>query len=522
VPGLTPEAGRGTGSTFVLNVFWNALGVAAGLASGLLLSPYLIRKLGPEGYGVWALSFALIEYYWLLDLGFRSATAKFVAHHWALDERARIREVISTALLYSSLAATLIAVSILLAAPLLENIFQVTPQYRDIFTRLIVVVSFSWCTSMVFGVFGAALEAAQRFDLASRGNIAGTIIRTCGAFVLLHLGYGLLPLGLLTLASQVVVYSVHYYGFTRIFPGKQVSLAFASVAMLRRMGSFGIHTFAVNVSQQLLSQSAPLLIGHFHSTTLVGFYTLPVRLLQYTVEMVARIGLVTNSSAAAWSALDDRESLGKLAIYSNRYCLILFLPLSIVFLTHGQGLFLKWVGPEFARYSAPLLPVLLIGQLLAIVGQFSSTMLLQGLGRHQTYARGLMVESALGIAALWFVIPRFGILGAAWVGSLFMVTNRMIFTSWLTSREIGMGFLPFLHAIYSRALAAALPAFAAAWWMKESILPGTSWAQLALAGLLTGSLYYVVALWMAVPSEHRVLLGSWIGRLSAKAGWKRA
>ena len=36
---------------FVFGLLWNWMGVATGLFTGLLLSPYLIRKLGPEAYG---------------------------------------------------------------------------------------------------------------------------------------------------------------------------------------------------------------------------------------------------------------------------------------------------------------------------------------------------------------------------------------------------------------------------------------------------------------------------------------
>ncbi len=70
---------------------------------------------------------------------------------------------------------------------------------------------------------------------------------------------------------------------------------YASFAMFQQLGRFGVHTFFVNISQQFLSQSAPLLIGHFHPAMFVGFYALPVRLLQYTVETVARIGHCPNA-----------------------------------------------------------------------------------------------------------------------------------------------------------------------------------------------------------------------------------
>jgi O-antigen/teichoic acid export membrane protein len=41
---------RTRGDRFVFSLLWNWVGVAASLFAGILLSPYLIRKLGPEGY----------------------------------------------------------------------------------------------------------------------------------------------------------------------------------------------------------------------------------------------------------------------------------------------------------------------------------------------------------------------------------------------------------------------------------------------------------------------------------------
>ena len=86
-----PPNAEGRSEKFIRSVIWNWAGVSVSLITGFLLSPYLFRKLGPEGYGIWALCFSLIEYYWLLDLGVRSATAKFVAHYWTTGEPAKVQ-----------------------------------------------------------------------------------------------------------------------------------------------------------------------------------------------------------------------------------------------------------------------------------------------------------------------------------------------------------------------------------------------------------------------------------------------
>ncbi|HVV44992.1 MAG TPA: hypothetical protein VHC72_07290, partial [Bryobacteraceae bacterium] len=59
---------------YLTNVLWTWMGVAAGIVSAILLQPYVIRKLGDIDVSIWMLVLSVVEYYWLIDLGFRSAT----------------------------------------------------------------------------------------------------------------------------------------------------------------------------------------------------------------------------------------------------------------------------------------------------------------------------------------------------------------------------------------------------------------------------------------------------------------
>ena len=64
-----PEEGQ-RARRFFVGVLWNWVGVSLNIAIGLLLSPYIARKLGSERYGIWALVFSLVEFLWFFDLGF--------------------------------------------------------------------------------------------------------------------------------------------------------------------------------------------------------------------------------------------------------------------------------------------------------------------------------------------------------------------------------------------------------------------------------------------------------------------
>src|SRR5579871_985081 len=508
---------QGRSQRFVLSVIWNWAAVAVSLITGFVLSPYLFRRLGPEGYGIWALTFSLIEYYWLLDLGIRSSIAKFVAHHWALHEPEEISKVISTACTYSFFVAVLMLGLVVLAASRIEGFFHISLAFHESFRTLLLIMTLNWCLGLIFNIFSGAVEAVQRFDVTNRISIVTTGSRAVIWFATLYSGYGIVALGLVTLANQCLFYTLNYIFFRRILPGCQVSFRRAGLPMLKKMWSYGIHTFLQTVSMMGLNQGPPVLIGHFLPAEFVGFYALPSRLLQYTVDFIGRAGVVTNVNAAALAARDESEPLARLAVYANRYCLAAFMPLAILLWIYGDQFFRLWIGPSGASHAAPLLPILLTGYIFAVVAQFSSSMLLLGLGEHQRYAKRLAIEPILAVIILWFVIPRGGILAAAWTCSALMLLNRGLFAPWLVSKTLSLSFSGFMQTIYARPILTALPVAVIAYWARITQLPGGNWFQILAAAALIGIPYYVLAFFFCLEPGHRQLLTRGIGARGIRA-----
>jgi O-antigen/teichoic acid export membrane protein len=219
---------------------------------------------------------------------------------------------------------------------------------------------------------------------------------------------------------------------------------------------------------------------------------------------------VTNTNAAELAARGDPEDVAGLAVYTNRYCLVIFMPLAILLWTHGSQLLAFWVGPKFASQSAPVLPILLLGYVIGVVGQYSASMLLQGLGKHQRYARSLMFEAAAALILLWVAIPRWGILGAAWVTAVLMILNRGLIASWLISGTVGISFTQYVRSVYAGPAIAMLPVVALSLWLKATILPGSNWIQILTVAVILGASYYSVAFFVALDRRHRMLLMNWI------------
>jgi O-antigen/teichoic acid export membrane protein len=512
-----PKPGPGSKSKrFVTNVLWSWTGVAANLAVALLLNPYVIRKLGEVRYGIWALIFSILEYFVFFDLGLNTAVANFCARYEASGETEKINEVINTAVFYFSIIAVVAVALTLGLSHNAQKLFRVPPEYQNEFSTLIEITGVSWALCMMLSMFVSALDGFQRFDLESRVWAGTILLRSAGYFLVLKLGRGLVDMALIFVVFQVLSYALNFRNFRIVFRPFRFSWSLVKFPVFRQIVSYGLKSFVANSSTMVLNQSGTVLIGHFEPTQFAGFYALPSKILQYAVDAVSRLALVTRSSAAELSELGNTEAVLKLGIYSNRYSLTLFMPLVVLLLVYGRELILRWVGPTFAEHSAPLLPVFVVSTALVLAGQFNSSALLYGLSLHGGYARGLVVEALLNVAGMIVVIPRYGILGAAVVSSGLMLLVRGIYTPLLVCRGLHFSFFVYLHRIYIRPILTGIPVFALAWTMKAHWLPGRSWMELVGVSAMIGLAYMALALFTCIEPEHRGLLLSHIPFVGAR------
>jgi O-antigen/teichoic acid export membrane protein len=172
-----------------------------------------------------------------------------------------------------------------------------------------------------------------------------------------------------------------------------------------------------------LRQSAPILIPYFLPVQFLAYYSVPMRILDYMMDGIGRVGTVTTPNATELMATGRRAELINLGVYVNRYSLALFLPVTIFLLVFGSEIYGLWIRPDFAAQSAYLLPAFLFGHTFAS-SQFNSASILFGLGRHQAYSKTLLAEAILSIVGMILVLPRFGLLGAAWLTNGLMALNR--------------------------------------------------------------------------------------------------
>lgn len=512
MPSSSSSAKSTHAQRFFINVLWNWLSVGANLFTGIFLTRYMIRKLGDQRYGTWTLVFSLIEYVFVFDLGFRSAIVNFVSRFRAQDDDAGINEVINTALFYFTGVAVLGACLTLALAGQGYRFFQIAPEDRADFTFLLLLLGFTWAAGVISSIFQASLEAFQQFKTYNHIFIVMMVLRASGCAVLLYLGRGLRGMGISVVAAQCLGYVLMFATFRRAFPALRFSRCFVRWERWKEMAHFGVRTLAAGLALLFLNQGPPLLIGHYSPAAFVGYYTLPSRLLNYAVEMICRVGFVTAPKTAELYALGRNDQIVRMGTYINRYSLSLFLPLSIFMAVFGRELLALWLGPAFAEHSGPLLPIFAISVALAVAGQFNSSSIVYGIGKHGPFALSMIVESLATLAGIAIVLPRYGLFGTACLVALLTVVNRGLITPWIVCHQLHYSYAGYMLGIYARPIISTLPLLGLAIWIKSFWLSGRTWFELGTAGAIIGVTGLFLCVFTCIEADHRVMLRDMILR----------
>jgi O-antigen/teichoic acid export membrane protein len=510
----SPEAHAGvqrSADHFVRNVIWNWVGVAVQLLPGFVVTPYMIYRLGTEQYGIWSLVFSLVGYYALVDLGFRSAAVRYAAHFHALGQADKINELVNTLLLYFSTVAAALAVFTALIWRRADQYFQVSPRHHDVFAWLVLLAGLNLSVGVIGSVFSGCVEGFHRFDVSNRIFIVSFGARSVGWFALLAAGKGLISLAALALVTNSALVIMYAWAFGRVFPSLSVSPRHATMRMFRLTAAYGLQTFLAGIATRGMEQITPVLIGHYRSMAEVGYYNFPLRLLQYGTDAVSRVGIVVTPKSADMDARQEFDRIGKLAVFSGRYCLVLFMPITLFLGMYGRQLFTVWLRkPELAAASGPLLPVMLVGFTLAQAAQFCSASILFGLGAQRGYALALTAELAANVAGTIMVLPRYGIMGAALVTSVLMLLVRGMVTPFLLCRRLQISFTQYMGGILFWPLATSVPLWVALSGLRRIGIDGHTARELIGIVVGAGTAYLTACYFTCVPPEHRMVLRGWV------------
>ena len=496
----------GSARVIARNVVYNFLSQIGLLLFTLAATPYIVRSLGDDAYGVLSIATTVIGLLEFLDLGLSTAVEKFVAQYEAQDRYADMGKLVGTALVMN-LVMGLVGASIIgaLSALLVVRVFNIPIQLQETARIVLTITGLRFFLRMPRIVFQAIPRALQRFDLFNLVNTLSQFAQTGMTIALLIAGFFLVEIALLQVVVGLATTLAYVVFSWRMLPMVDLRPAFdrqTARSLLRYGAPVSFGKLAVGIATRLDT----LLLAFYLPVSSVTYYAVAFSVASKLYLIPWNVVPATFPALSALQSQGNTDEVSEVYVRSTKYVAIATIPLAVLLIVLSEDILRLWLGAPFDVRSAWALRGLALAIAAHCLGH-PAVAAANGLGHTVIPATVNTLQAVLSVSLYLILIPRFGLNGAAlgWLVPQVLLSPTLIYLVNRYVTNVSTRLVAARALLKPVLLALALGVLT---WVSRPHIVG--FLSLALVvGLGTG-LYTISAYLLATDVRERRFLQRWM------------
>jgi O-antigen/teichoic acid export membrane protein len=377
-------------------------------ATGLVLTPILLARLGTETYGQWLVIGQVLAMLALLDLGVAAILPREVALSCGRGGSDGVASVTHRAVWLVWLQTPVVG---LVAAGVWTGVSAGEPQLGGPLAVILAVV----VVQFPLRIPGAVLVGLQDQAFGSLASAAGWLLTTVLSVGLVFAGFSLYALAAGWAAGQLLTCALCWGRLRSRHPGVTLWGAWPGGAALGRHLRPSLWTAARQLAQLLVYGSDLVILGGLLGPAVVVVYSCSTRLLTLLNNQAYLLATTAVPALSELSVGGDRDRLCRASQALGLAMLIVSGGLGIVVLTTNAAFTQWWVGPEL--FAGALLTLLTVVSMVARHWVFTWLQTVFAFGHDRRLALAALADGAVTLVATIAWTSAFGVLGVP-LGSL--------------------------------------------------------------------------------------------------------
>jgi O-antigen/teichoic acid export membrane protein len=473
-----------TSRRLIHNTIFNVAALVSNALIGFFLIRFFLGRLGEVRYGVWLLiAGSVFRYAAMLSMGLNSSINRYIPVFLAKNDEDGVRRVISTSFFFFSFVGVVLVVSSIVIYWNVGSWFAIEPELVGKASALVLVVGFSFAAACPLQPSTAILSGLQRFDVINLAMLVTLLLRTILLVVLLLRGYGLLTMGLVFGASEVLLRVLHFIFVRKFLTAASLSFANVDFGLLKEMLSYGINTFMYAAGAIIIYKASSVIIGIFMDTAQVSRFEIAAAGVLLLTQLLQAFTAAIKPAVSDLDARDDQLRVKEISFLSQKYSLLLIIPGGCFLIVMGKEFLAVWVGekiqdPAVISTMAAILAILAVGHCLRLA-QYSNFLVLVGRGQHRIFGIITALTALVCVSASVVVVKVLngGLLGIAWCNLLPMAFVSGVILPIYFNRKMRISALESIRHVWRPALCGSFPAVAVitAW---KYLAPPVCWLEI--------------------------------------------
>lgn len=408
----TPQQLSTAGMTtkVVKGSLWTLGGQVLPMMVAFVSTPFVIRFLGSEAYGVLLLVGLIPTYFSFADFGMGVASTKFAAEAFGQGNQEKERQIVWTATTIAAVAALIIALPIFLFSYRIVAALNVPEHLLAEASIALKITSVAFVFGILASVLNSPMLARLRMDLNTvTGAVPKMLLATVTPFILYY-GGGIVGAVWWAFIVGVATFAVVFYFSGRLVPDL-VKPSF-NREFLRPLLNFGGAWVIAMIAVTLLVNVEKLLLARLVSVQALAYYSVAFTLANLAIMFALAL---LQSLIPAFSQLqspDKKEQFDDLFARANRLVVLGMLPALAFMTVIGRPFLSLWAGEEFGTESTASFYVLMVGIALVLLASVANCAILSA-GKTNVLAKIYWIELVVYTISAAGLIYIFGVLGAA-------------------------------------------------------------------------------------------------------------
>lgn len=366
----------------------------------LFVSIYIARFFGPEAKGTYSLLLYFIEVIGLIGiLGMNVSCLYYIGKN---------KYDIETIYLNSILISLTNLIAVLMVFFVFRTLFFST-FLKGIYPNYIFLMIYCTPFLLVIWLSTGILLGKNRIVTFSSLRIVYSLVLVLN-FMFLAVALKMKLFGAIIGYFLTVLFTA-LINFIVIFKMSPLSFKI-NIAAIREMLSYGVRSSLERVFQRLIYRTSFFLINYFTVLKLVGYYSIALSLAEMILFIPAAVDTVLFPKLTSV----NRKEADHLTSRVSRSLLFLSIIIALLFFVFAKPLITLVFGLEYIPSITPLIILLPGIIMMSMYHAFSRNF--SARGRPEINAFILLICLMLNIIFNLFLIPRWGINGAAWAATI--------------------------------------------------------------------------------------------------------
>jgi O-antigen/teichoic acid export membrane protein len=422
-PAVQIPSTAGMTTKVVKGSLWTLAGQVAPLGVSLITTPFVIRMLGAESYGVLILVGLIPTYLGFAEFGMSLASTKFASEAYAKGDFALEARIVRTAALITLCSSVPIALILFFFSPQIINLFNVPEHLHGEASLALKFAAVTFVLNFLSGIFNTPELTRLRMDLntfvTSGFRILGLVATPFAVYYYGVVGavFVLMIASALTLAGHLMVSGWLLSELRKTALERETAF---------EMIKFGSSLVSYGIAGVLLFNAERGVLPIMLSVEALAYYTVAATVAGLTIMLSSSM---IQSLVPAFSRLSEQEhQSARMHLFRRilRLLLLILIPSAVFLALIAHDFIAGWAGVEFAERSSGPFYILLFGLLINIPGYIPYSILMSR-GRADVFAKLYWIELIPYLGLVVALTSILGLAGAALAWSLRVSFDGLFF-----------------------------------------------------------------------------------------------